>query len=340
MTSLLQVLTPRFRLQRSGLRLAGLLGLLALCGSIFTARNPAFLSPGNLHSILQFSTLLSLVTLGQTLVVLGGGGGIDLSVGGIVSLSGLATGLLLKAGMPMSLAGLGGVLAGAALGAFNGFLVAGLKLLPLIATLGTFYAYNGLAVASTEGTPVSGLSPGFGALGQGSFGGVPLATLLVVAPAFVILQFALSQTPVGRWLYALGNNERACRLLGLPVGTMRFALYAISGALAGLAGLVADSWLLSARPNIGENLELLSLTAALLGGTDILGGSANLAGSLLAALFFTTLQAGLQMANVNAVWQLGIVGAFLILNVFVDRLLHRAANRGESTGRPVRPGGD
>jgi len=133
--------------------------------------------------------------------------------------------------------------------------------------------------------------------------------------------------PVGRWIYGIGGNERACRLVGLPVDLIRLGIYVHSGVMAALAGLVADSWLLSARPNIGENLELLSLTAVLLGGTSIFGGTGGLAGSLVAVFFFTSFQAGLQMLNVNAIWQLGLVGFFLIFSVLVDRFIRG----GEST---------
>jgi ribose transport system permease protein len=142
---------------------------------------------------------------------------------------------------------------------------------------------------------------------------------VVVLPAFIVMIFTLAQTPLGRWVYAIGSNERASRLVGLPVDAIRLAAYTLSGVLAALAGLVADSWLLSARPNIGDNLELLSLTATLFGGTSIFGGSGGLTGSLLAVLFFTSLQVGLQMLNINNIWQLGLVGLFLIASVVLDR---------------------
>jgi rhamnose transport system permease protein len=308
------------------MRLAGLVAIWIFALAFFAIRSPAFFSLANVSSILQFSTLLALVTLGQTLVILAGGGGIDLSVGGIVSLSGLAIAFGVKGGLNPYLASLGGITFGGFLGLINGLLVTKFRLLPLMATLATFYAYNGLSVALTEGAPLSGLPMSFGTLGQRSIAGIPLHTVLIVLPSFLILELVLWQMPVGRWIYAIGGNERACRLLGLPVDLIRLGIYVHSGVTAALAGLVADSWLLSARPNIGENLELLSLTAALLGGTSIFGGSGGLAGSLVAVFFFTSLQAGLQMLNVNAIWQLGFVGCFLILSVLLDRII-----RGEET---------
>jgi ribose transport system permease protein len=309
------------------LRFSGLLVLWLIALIIFVARTPAFFSLANFTSILQFSTLLALVTLGQTLVILTGGGGIDLSVGGIVSLSGLVIASLMKAGTPAFAAGLTGVLFGALLGGINGLVITRLRLLPLIVTLGTYYAYNGLALALTGGAPISGLPASFGVLGQNEIMAIPLHTLILVAPIFLVLLFTLNQTPLGRWIYAVGSNEKAARLVGLPVDAIRLGVYALSGVLAALAGLVADSWLLSARPNIGDNLELLSLTATLLGGTSIFGGSGGLAGSLAAVLFFTSLQVGLQMLNINSIWQLGLVGIFLIGSVLLDRMIRTAETK-------------
>jgi len=303
------------------IRFGGLMILWLIALTIFAFRAPAFFSLANFTSILQFSTLLALVTLGQTFVILAGGGGIDLSVGGIVSLSGLAIAFLIKQGLPVLASGIAGVLFGAGLGCINGLIITRLRLLPLIVTLGTYYVYNGLALALTSGAPISELPSSFGSLGQSEVLAIPLHTLVLVLPIFLGTIFVLTQTPLGRWIYAIGSNEQASRLVGLPVDTIRLSVYALSGTMAALAGLVADSWLLSARPNIGDNLELLSLTATLLGGTSIFGGSGGLAGSLVAVLFFTSLQVGLQMLNVNAIWQLGLVGLFLIGSVVFERII-------------------
>jgi ribose/xylose/arabinose/galactoside ABC-type transport system permease subunit len=302
------------------IRFVGLILLWIVALAIFAVRAPAFFSLANFTSILQFSTLLALVTLGQTLVILIGGGGIDLSVGGTASLSGLLIAFSVNVGAPGFIAGIAGVLFGGILGSINGLIITRLKLLPLIVTLGTYYAYNGLALALTGGAPISGLPPSFGVLGQSAVLAVPLHTLVLVLPIFIVLMFILTQTPLGRWIYAIGGNERASQLVGLPVNAIRLGVYTLSGMLAALAGLVADSWLLSARPNIGDNLELLSLTATLLGGTSIFGGSGGLTGSLVAVIFFTSLQVGLQMMNVNNIWQLGVVGILLICSVLLDRL--------------------
>jgi ribose/xylose/arabinose/galactoside ABC-type transport system permease subunit len=307
------------------IRFGGLILLWLIALAVFAARAPAFFSLANFTSILQFSTLLALVTLGQTFVILTGGGGIDLSVGGIVSLSGLSIAFLIKQGSPAFVAGIVGIVLGGILGSFNGLIITRLRLLPLIVTLGTYYAYNGLALALTGGAPITGLPSSFGTLGQRAVLAIPLHTLVLVLPIFIVMMFILTQAPLGRWIYAIGSNEKASRLVGLPVNAIRLGVYILSGMLASLAGLVADSWLLSARPNIGDNLELLSLTATLLGGTSIFGGSGGLTGLLIAVLFFTSLQIGLQMLNINNIWQLGVVGLFLIGSVFMDRFFRTGA---------------
>lgn len=309
------------------IRFGGLLLLWVIALAVFAACAPAFFSLANLTSILQFSTLLALVTLGQTVVILTGGGGIDLSVGGIVSLGGLLIAFLIKQGTPPFMAAIAGVLFGGLLGGINGLIITRLRLLPLIVTLGTYYTYNGLALALTGGAPISGLPASFGLLGQSAVLAIPLHTLVIVLPIFIVMIFTLTQMPLGRWVYAIGSNERAARLVGLPVNAIRLGAYTFSGILAALAGLVADSWLLSARPNIGDNLELLSLTATLFGGTSIFGGSGGLIGSLLAVLFFGSLQVGLQMLNINNIWQLGVVGLFLIGSVVLDRTLRNRETR-------------
>jgi len=290
-------------------------GLLVLRPGAFAAET--------VTTVLQFSTLLALVALGQSLVVLCGGAGIDLSVGGIASLSGVATLMASRAGMPAWLVPPVCLLLGVGLGALNGAIVTRLRILPLIATLATFYAYSGLALALTNGAAQGGVPTWLIPWGRGVVGGLPLPFLTLALPAFGLAGMVLAKTSWGRWIYALGHNERSARLVGIPVDRIRFIAYAASGLLAGLAALVSLAWLGSGRPNIGQNLELTSLTAAMLGGIGIFGGRGGLAGVLAAVLLLVTLQTGLLQLNVNSVWQVGIVGALLIVVLLIDRLSAR-----------------
>ncbi len=233
---------------------------------------PSALAVSTLTTVLQFSTLLALAALGQSLVVLCGGAGIDLSVGGIASLAAILPLLLAKAGLTPWLIPAACLATGATLGLFNGWLVSRLRILPLIATLGTFYAYSGLALALTNGAAQNGVPPWLIVWGRGLVDGIPLPFLTLTLPAFVLVAVLLAFTSWGRWIYALGHNEGSARLIGLPVDRVRRLAYTGSGLLAGAAGLVSLAWLGSGRPNIGQNLELTSLTAAMLGGISIFGG--------------------------------------------------------------------
>lgn len=279
---------------------------------------PAALNLATGTAILQFSTILALASLGQAVVVLAGGTGIDLSVGGATSLTAVLAMLAFKAGMPGWLLPAACVAVGLLLGAVNGALVTRLGLPPLIATLGTFYTYAGLALALTGGAAQGGVPAWLVAWGRGQAGAVPLPFLTLALPCFAVAAVLLGTTSWGRWVYAMGCNERSARLAGIPVDVGRRLVYSLSGGCAGLAALVSVAWLGSARPNIGDNLDLTSLTAAMLGGVAIFGGRGGVGGVFAAVLLLVTLQTGLLQLNVSSVWQVGIVGCLLIAVLFAD----------------------
>lgn len=281
---------------------------------------PHMLAGWSITSILQFATLLSLVALGQSLVVMSGGGGIDLSVGGNVSLSAVIGMLALNQGInPLWLPPIC-LITGTLAGAINGWLIARLRLWPLIVTLGSFYLFSGLALALTGGAAVAGVPAQLTQWGRGAQFFIPLPFLTCVIPAFLIAWLILSKSAWGKWIYACGFNEHATRLVGIPVDHLRFLAYCLSGLLAGCAGFVSLSWLGSARPEIGVNLELESLTAALLGGVAIFGGRGSVIGVLAAALMLVTLKTCMLQLGLNSVWQLGVVGILLIIVLMAQRL--------------------
>jgi ribose transport system permease protein len=290
---------------------------------LFAALRPTMFSAATVTTVLQFSTILALVSLGQCLVILAGGAGIDLSVGGTVSLSVVLAMLAVKAGMPPALLPIGCVVCGLLLGLFNGLLVTRLKILPLIATLGTLFVYSGMALALTGGGAQSGVPTWLLPWGRGMIFSMPMPFVTLVVPVFVIAAVLLLYSAWGRWLFAMGFNERSARLVGIPVDRARLLVYGLSGLLAGLAGLVSLAWLGSARPNIGQNLELESLTAVMLGGVAISGGIGGVGGVIAAVILLVTLKNGLLQLNVNTVWQVGIVGALLITVLLIERLSKR-----------------
>lgn len=286
---------------------------------------PETLNPGTVTTVLQFSTILALVSLGQALVILCGGAGIDLSVGGTMSLTAIVAMLALRAGLPPPLLPVLAIAVGALLGAVNGILVTVVRVLPLIATLGTFYVYSGLALALTGGAAIGGVPDWMIVWGRGQLGPLPLPFLTAALPAFALAAVVLGTTSWGRWIYAMGFNEVSARLCGIPVDRTRRLIYVLSGMCAGVAAVVSLAWLGSARPNIGSNLELTSLAAAMLGGIAIFGGRGGVGGVFAAVILVVTLQTSLLQLNVNTIWQVGIVGLLLIVVLLVDRLAPRAA---------------
>lgn len=300
-----------------------LLGLWCVAVAGLLILRPGAFALSTITTVLQFSTLLALVALGQSLVVLCGGAGIDLSVGGMVSLSAVLPMMADRAGLPDVLVPAACLAVGATLGLLNGFLVTRLRILPLIATLGTFYVYSGLALSLTNGAALSGVPTWLVPWGRGLIHGVPFPFLTVAIPAFLLIGILLAFTSWGRWIYATGHNERSARLVGIAVDDIRILAYGASGLLAGTAALVSLAWLGSGRPNIGQNLELTSLTAAMLGGIGIFGGRGGVGGVLAAVLLLVTLQTGLLQLNINSVWQVGVVGALLIAVLLIDRFAAR-----------------
>ena len=296
-------------------RVAALVALWLASLLALSALSPYFLQARTVPYLLQYLPIVGLLGLGQTLVILGGGPGIDLSCGAILSAVGVAVAALMTAGVGIVAACLVGLALGVALGAVNGVVVERLGVPSLIATLASLFILGGGTVAVTGGRPVAGLPDAFAELGQGRTLGAPNAFLFVLLPVAVALHVALTRTTVGRHVVACGCDERSARLAGLDVGRLRIGLYAASGGLAALGSIVSTSWFMAARPDAGKGLELLSVTVAVLGGTEIFGGAGSIAGSLMAVLLVTTLQIGLQLANISAAWQLGVIGVLLIASV-------------------------
>ncbi|TCR79564.1 ABC transporter permease [Rhizobium sp. BK376] len=298
---------------KSRLLLLVCLWLVALVA--MSAVSPYFLQASTLPYLLQYVPVLGLLGLGQTLVILAGGPGIDLSVGSIVSLTGVVIGGLFAAGFAIWPACIVGLAFGGLLGLLNGVLINVLNIPSLMATLATMFAYGGVAIATTQGAPVGGLPQSFSWLGQGTTFSLPNSFLFVLLPVAIILHVMLTRTTIGRHIVACGNDERAAHLSGLNVVRLRIGLYILSGLLSALGSVISLSWFLAARPDAGKGMELLAVTIAVLGGTHIFGGMGGIPGTVIAILIITTLQIGLQLANISAAWQLGIIGVMLIASV-------------------------
>jgi ribose transport system permease protein len=312
-------MTEADRTRSPAYHLAPLLALV-LAAVLLGWRAPQFWSADNLLSIGVQSAVILILAIGQTLVIIAGG--IDLSVGSVVALAGTAAALLMAHGVPPVPASLVGIVAGALVGLFNGGIVAGARMPPFIVTLGTLGMARGLALILTDGTNVSGLPAGFMTLGQGRLGPVPLPILCVLGVALAA-HLLLSRTRFGRYCYAMGSNRQAARLSGVGVQRWTVTVFALSGLLAGLGGIIQTSRLGIGQPTTGEGFELDAVAAAVIGGASLSGGEGHIPGTLVGALLMAVLRNGGNLLNLPPFWQQFIIGAMIIVAVLYDHMRRR-----------------
>ena len=295
-----------------------LLGLIIIC-VILTIATPNFLSADNLLNIARQISINGIVAVGMTIVIVTGG--IDLSVGAVAALASCAAGLLMAKGYPVAGAAAIGLGVGALAGTINGLLITLLRITPFIVTLGMMSMARGLALVLTDGVPIDELPPGFLAL-AGDWAGIPVP-LLVMAAVACAGALILSRTRLGRYAYALGSNEEAVRLAGIPLARYKIGIYAISGLLAGVAGLVLAARVSSAQPTAGGLMELDAIAAVVIGGASLMGGRGTIFGTIVGAAIIGVLRNGLVLLDVSAFWQQFVIGAVIVLAVALDQLRHR-----------------
>jgi ribose transport system permease protein len=312
--------------------LASLVGLTF----VFALVSDSFLSFGNGMTVALQVTSIAYLGIGATCVIITGG--IDLSVGAILALSGVVAAMAVKAGAPVPVGMFGGLVVGALCGAVNGLCVTVLQLPPFIATLGMMLVARGVALQITDAKAIGGLGDSFAELGNGSlfrvvklgsdgfpdvvFPGIPYPVLLMIALA-VAVAVLLSRTTLGRHLYAVGSNAEAARLSGVDVRGVTLFAYVLSGTLAGLAGCVLMSRLVTAQPSEGLMYELDAIAAAVIGGTSLSGGVGTISGTVIGAFVIGILRNGLNMSGVSAFIQQIIIGLVILLTVWIDQMRHR-----------------
>ncbi|MCG8351956.1 MAG: ABC transporter permease [Chloroflexales bacterium] len=299
-------------MSRYGIVLALMLMCLAL-----SLLSPIFIRPQNLLNVLLQASINMIIAVGMTLVITQGG--IDLSVGSIVALSGMITADLLvkEYGLPVAITA--GLLTGTLCGWLNGALITFLNLPPFIVTLGTLSAYRGLALIYNSGRPIFGLPPEFNQLLASSLGPVPRPVIIALAVA-IIFAIALRYTRLGEYTIAIGGSEEAAHLSGVPVRRYKIAVYAISGLLSGLAATVLAARLSAMDPTAGALYELDAIAATVIGGTSLSGGVGTVFGTVVGALLMSVLRNGMNLLNVQSYYQQLIIGVVIILAVIVDRL--------------------
>jgi rhamnose transport system permease protein len=300
----------------------GILAALALVVIVTTAVNPRFLSGQSIRDLLLNAAIIALLTVGQTLVVVTRN--VDLSVGSVLGLTAFMTGNLFlgRPGLPVVAAVLAGVLVGVVCGAVNGAVTAIGKVPSLVVTLGTLYVFRGIDYAWAGGRQINAadLPDSLLTLGSGRLLGVPyLVAITVVLVA--VAAFALRSYRSGRELYAIGSNPDAAVLAGIPVGRRLLAAFVLSGAVAGLAGVLFTARYGTVDATAGTGFELQVISAVVVGGVAIFGGSGSVVGAALGALLLSTIGSAIVVLRVPSFWQQAIVGALLIGAIALDRLL-------------------
>ncbi|MFO7316992.1 MAG: ribose ABC transporter permease [Bacilli bacterium] len=298
-------------------KLGPLIGLILLI-IVVSIMNPSFLTISNIFNVLRQVSISAIIAFGMTFVILTGG--IDLSVGSTLALTGAVAASLLAGGTdPIVSMGVALIL-GLVLGAFNGVIITKGKVAPFIATLATMTIYRGLTLVYTNGKPISGLGDhaSFQLFGKGYFLGVPIPVITTIV-SFAILAFILHKTTFGRRVYAVGGNEEAAKLSGINADRVKIAVYAISGFLAALSALILTSRLNSAQPTAGESYELDAIAAVVLGGTSLNGGKGWIFGTLIGALIIGVLNNGMNLIGVSSFWQQVVKGIVILLAVLLDR---------------------
>jgi ribose transport system permease protein len=293
--------------------------LVALC-LLIAVLEPRFLSAGNLASVARQTAVITIIAMGMTVVMVSGG--IDLSVGSILALSGVAGAYAMISGAPV-IAGIAvSIAVGAVCGFLNGTAVAMLRIPPFIVTLGAMGIYRGIALLVTDGKAVVGVPSAFGYLAEGNVAGVPIPLLVVllVATATHVL---LVNTQPGRYCYAIGSNVEAARYAGIRVSRHQVFFYALLGALSGLAGSIESARLVTGPPTAGEGYELRVIAAVVIGGGSLAGGQGSVIGTIIGALIMGVLANGANLLGISSFAQQVVIGAVIVLAVTFDEFQRR-----------------
>ena len=283
---------------------------------ILSLITPQFLTVSNLTIIVTQVSINALLAFGVTFVIITGG--IDLSLGSIVAVAGIATATLAHPdGYPVLVPILAGLLAGLGIGAVNGLIITKSKVPPFIVTLGMMTIGRGLALILSKGRPVSNLSDSFNFIGSGAVLGVPFPIIILIA-TFAVCAMVLKKTVLGRYMYAVGGNEQAAQAAGIQVNKVKMTVYTICGGLAALAGILLTSRIATGQPNAGVGFELDAIAAAIIGGASTKGGVGTMTGTLVGALLIAVINNGLDLLNVTSYYQQVVMGLIIIGAVLLD----------------------
>jgi len=311
-------------------QLQPLIALFLLC-LVITLFSDRFLTVTNAWNVMRQISVNVCISVGMTLVILTAG--IDLSVGSILAFAGAMTASLLVSatgfpflGVYVEITTFGaivlGLLAGGLLGLINGWVITRFHVQPFVATLAMLTLGRGLTMLWTKGYPVSSLGADFAVIGTGWFLGIPIP-VWISAVVTLLAALMMKKTKIGRYIYAIGGNERAARLSGIKVNRIKLLVYVLSGVLAAVGGIMVTSRLDSAQPNAGAGYELDSIAAVVIGGTSLSGGRGFIMGTVLGAVIIGVLNNGLVLLGVSPFWQQVAKGVVILIAVIIDRSQHK-----------------
>ncbi len=302
----------------------GIVAALIVACVVLTCLCPHFISVANLTNVIRQVSINGILAVGVTFVLLTGG--VDLSLGSVVALTGVAAAHLAHPGdYPLVVPVVAGILVGSLCGGINGLVVTRGNVAPFIATLGMMTVARGGALVLSHGRPVSNMSPAMTRI-AGDWSHIPIPAL-ILAGVSLWAAWMLKNTRQGRYLYAVGGNEQAARAAGISVRRVKFLAYVLCGALSGLAGVVLASRITTGQPNAGVAYELDAIAAVVIGGTSLSGGLGGVGGTLLGVLLMGVIGNGLDLLNVSSYYQQIVKGIIIIGAVWFDRRHQRSGKK-------------
>ncbi len=293
--------------------------------TVFPTTRSTFLTPKNMFNILRQNASNLFLATGMTMGIILGG--IDLSVGSVIALSGVvAAGCVVNFGLSEAVGFIAAIAVGAAVGLFNGFIICKTDIPPFIVTLASMNITKGIALVLTGGAPIRCMTDAFKFPGAGYVGPVPTPVILMFI-IFIIAALMINKTQLGRHIYAVGGNVQAAKFSGISVQKVKFIVYAYTGVMAGIAGVVIASRLYSGQPTAGDGAEMDAIASVVVGGTSMSGGSGRIGGTLIGVLIIGVLNNGLNLMGVDSNFQYIVKGLVILLAVYVDFLRNKKAGR-------------
>ena len=293
--------------------------------TVFPTTRSTFLTPKNMFNILRQNASNLFLATGMTMVIILGG--IDLSVGSVIALSGVvAAGCVVNFGLPEAVGFIAAIAVGAVVGLFNGFIICKTDIPPFIVTLASMNITKGIALVLTGGAPIRCMTDAFKFPGAGYVGPVPTPVILMFI-IFILAALMINKTQLGRHIYAVGGNVQAAKFSGISVQKVKFIVYAYTGVMAGIAGVVIASRLYSGQPTAGDGAEMDAIASVVVGGTSMSGGSGRIGGTLIGVLIIGVLNNGLNLMGVDSNFQYIVKGLVILLAVYVDFLRNKKAGR-------------